>query len=401
MAAQTNTLTLYNAVGILHDLLDTSDAVRLCDNCGEELTGDTWNICTGPITINGKQSITNYHEGHTACMKCAMDPLAYIAEGGACRPCLNALGGRRSAVSKAGVALRPPVKNVLANKMIGCCNDAKQKVKDAQDAQDAERRQEGTDRRAFAVEEVRRRQMEREKETARLVQEKIEEDQRLTQKKIEEDQRLAQEKIEEDQRLTQEKIEEDQRLAQEKIEKDQRLAQEKIEEDKRLAKEAIEKDRRLAQNKINNEQRLAREKIETEHRLAQEKIEEDRRLAKVTNKIETKRMEPESDVSDTKSRKRKAQSEETINRRKEAARATREEKKRKLELYDSLFLQNQVLSRQLTKAREIAHNIIKSVGEDVAQITANVVDDLIQQEACFTLSCSDEEEGEDNAIPID
>ena len=168
MSTNANTLTLYSAVGILTDLLDATDKATLCDNCGDALGDTTWNICTGPAAPEGTRGLPEHHHGHTACTKCAMDPLSYVAEGGACRPCLMALGGRRSSVIKAGVALRPPVKNCLADRMLSCHAEAKRNVDEAHEAQDAERRQEGADRRAAAVEDVRRRRAEAEADAERV-----------------------------------------------------------------------------------------------------------------------------------------------------------------------------------------------------------------------------------------
>jgi hypothetical protein len=310
-----NTLTLYNAVGILTDLINTTDAVRRCDNCGDELDGDTWNICTGPVAPEGTPGIPEHHEGHTACTKCAIDPLSYIAEGGACRPCLTALGGRRSSVIKAGVALRPPVKNMLANKMIGCCTAAKDKAAEAYDAQDTERRQEGTDRRTAAVEDVRRRRAEVEAEAERVRAEAA----------------TLRAQAEEETRVAHEKIQEDARVAQEKILEDHRVAQERMQEEA----EAFAA-------------RLARDNATTAH-------------APV--------------------RKRKLQSQDQIDRRKEASRVTREDKKRKIEQHDFIVAQNEILSRQIAKIQEVAREwVMKSYAEDEAEFAAASMANEMQDE---------------------
>lgn len=352
MATPSNTLTLYNAVGILTDLLDTTDEVRRCDNCGDELDGDTWNICTGPVAPKGTPGIPEHHAGHTACTKCAMDPLAYIAEGGACRPCLSALGGRRSSVGKAGVALRPPVKNVLANKMIGCCTAAKGKVTEAQDAQDAERRQEGTDRRAAAVEDVRRRRAEAEAEAERVRAEA-----ETLRAQTEEEARVAQEKIQEDARVAQEKIDEDRRAAQEKIVEERRVAQERMQEEA----EAFAA-------------RLARDNTTT------------------------------ASSSNAPVRKRKTQTQEQIDRRKEASRITREDKKRKLEQHDFLVAQNEILSRQIAKVQEVAREwVMKSCSEEEAETVAESMANEMQDEMDRIEKEEDdqEEEEEEEAECVD
>ena len=341
--AATNTLTLYNAVGILTDLLDTTDEVRRCDNCGDELDGDTWNICTGPVAPEGTPGIPEHHEGHTACTTCAMDPLSYIAEGGACRPCLTALGGRRSSVIKAGVALRPPVKNVLANKMITCCTTAQQKVTAAQDAQDFERRQDGVDRRAAAVDEVRRRRVEEKAEADRV---RAEAETLRTQ--TEEKARVAQEKIQEDARVAKERIVEDRRVAQENIEEDRRAAQERMQEEAEAF--AV---------------RLARDNT--------------------TNSL-----------SNAPVRKRKSLTQDQIDRRKEASRVTREEKTRKLEQHDFLVAQNETLSRQIAKVQEVARKwMMKSCNEAEAETVAESMANEMQDEMDKIEKEEDDEEGDE------
>lgn len=349
-----NTLTLYNAVGILTDLIDTTDKVRLCDNCGDELNGETWNICTGPVAPEGTAGIPEHHEGHTACTKCAMDPLSYIAEGGACRPCLTALGGRRSSVIKAGVALRPPVKNVLANKMIGCYTLAKDKVAEAHDAQDAERRQEGTDRRAAAVDEVRRRRAEAEAE-AETLRAQAEEDARVIQEKIQEDARVANEKIDEDRRVAQEKIVEDRRVAHEKIDEDRRVAQERMQEEAEAFAARLARDNTTSANSS----------------------------------------------SDVPVRKRKPQSQEVIDRRKEATRATREEKKRKIEQHEFLVAQNEILSRQIAKIQEVAREwVIKCSSENEGELAAESMTNEMQDEM-DKIEREEDEEGEEEVEMVD
>lgn len=351
MATPANTLTLYNAVGILTDLLDTTDEVRRCDNCGDVLDGDTWNICTGPVAPEGTPGIPEHHEGHTACTKCAMDPLTYIADGGACRPCLTALGGRRSSVIRAGVALRPPVKNVLANKIIGCCTAAKDKVTEAQDAQDAERRQEGMDRRAAAVEDLHRRRAEAEAETERV--------------RAEAETLRAQ------------------------AEEEARAAHEKIQEDARIAQDTIDEDRRIAQEKIVEERRFA-------HQCMQE--EADAFAARLARDNATAASSSNAPV-----RKRKAQTQDLIDRRMEASRITREEKKRKLEQHDFLVAQNEILSRQIAKIQEVARGwVMKSCTEEEAEAVAeSMADEMHDEMDKIDKEGDDQEEEEEEAERVD
>tara|TARA_B110001452_G_scaffold32449_1_gene25328 strand:- start:5801 stop:6913 length:1113 start_codon:yes stop_codon:yes gene_type:complete len=364
-----NTLTLYNAVGILTDLLDSTTQAALCDNCGDELGDTTWNICTGPLAPEGTLGIPEHHSGHTACTTCAMDPLSYIAEGGACRPCLTTLGGRRSSVIKAGVALRPPVKNVLANKMISYCTTAQHQVNGAQEAQDAERRQDGVDRRIAAVEDVRRRRAEAEAEAARL-------------------------------RAEAEQVHAEANRVKERAEKDARNAKEKTKEDTRVAQEKIEKDARDADEKILEVQRAAQAKIDEDHRTAQKLMQEEAVAftARLTRDATTDNPSPNATM-----RKRKdPPSQDVIDRRKEAARATREEKKRKLEQYDFLVAQNEILSRQIVRVQEVARDwVMKSCPEGEAEtITESMANEMqdemdkIERDEDDEGVEEDEEEGE-------
>jgi hypothetical protein len=353
MSSTANTLVLYNAVGILTDLLDSTEDITLCDNCGDELGDTSWNICSGPVAPLGTP-IPEYHDGHTACTKCAMDPIAYIAEGGACRPCLDELGGRRSSVIKAGVALRPPVRNVLANKMINCCTIARTQVSDAQEAQDVDRRQEGVQRRAAAVEDVRRRRTEASEDARRLceeaeqvraqaqcVKERAEEDARISKETIEENARVAKERIEDDARAADQHA----RISRELIEENARLANDKIEEDARVANERIEEDQRTSQSQLRNEAEAFASRISGNNN-------------------------PPPSVPNTRTRKRKPQSQESINRRIDAARVTNKLKKCKIEQYDIVVMQNEILLRQVSKSREIARNWIVKTFSMLSETTA-------------------------------
>ena len=80
-------LTVYHATGILSEMMDKTATLARCAVCATAFAHDeeTWNICSGPQAPEGTPGIPEHHSGHTACTKCAMDPIAYIAEGGACR----------------------------------------------------------------------------------------------------------------------------------------------------------------------------------------------------------------------------------------------------------------------------------------------------------------------------
>lgn len=335
----TTTLTLYNAVGILDDLITTTNDVLRCDNCGDELGSDTWNICSGPVAPEGTPGIPAHHEGHTACTKCALDPLSYIAEGGACKPCLTALGGRRSNVIKAGVAMRPPVKNVIANKMIHCHETARKHIDKAQDAQDAERRKEGADRRATAVEDVRRRREEAEKE-AIMIREKALEDARIAKETAETERR------EEDDRRRRE-------FEKRNLEEQHKLAE---------AKKKMEDETRVA---MEEERRVARRAVDVELAAAKKTMEDERRTQAEADAIAARfaRDEPPAATTTTTSgrKKRGPQSQDVIDRRMAASKETRDAKKQKIIEYEFILAQNKIYSMQLTKVREIASHWLTKV----------------------------------------
>ena len=141
----TTALALADANNILTELMLTRDKTK-CAQCQKTLDGDTYNICRFPDVAPGTRGLPEEHEGHTVCKGCA-ESLDYIGEAGCCAPCFRALGGRRSSIKLAGVALRPPVKNTLANTMLQGFLGAEQSIT-AQERQDLDRIQEGADRRA-------------------------------------------------------------------------------------------------------------------------------------------------------------------------------------------------------------------------------------------------------------
>jgi hypothetical protein len=161
-------LALYDATAILSDLMKTHDA-SLCDVCSAKLVAnETYSICRFPDAPASTRGLPEEHLGHTACKTCADDPCLYIGDGGACKPCLRALGGRRSSVKLAGVALRPPVKNGMADLMLKGFQEAQTTIDDVREQHERERLQDQDDRRAAAVEDKRRRRAEAEEEARAL-----------------------------------------------------------------------------------------------------------------------------------------------------------------------------------------------------------------------------------------
>jgi ribosomal protein L32 len=100
-------IALYSDTRILTDLVTKQKEVAVCDHCGESLIGkDSFVICRAPDVVEVPGN--NRHLAHTACFECA-DNLSYIGDAGACAPCLQKFGSRRSMAKFAGVALRPMV----------------------------------------------------------------------------------------------------------------------------------------------------------------------------------------------------------------------------------------------------------------------------------------------------
>ena len=122
-------LTLYDAQGILQDLMATRDLTK-CAVCEDTLGTETYVICRFPDKV---REGCKEHEGHTACKMC-VEALDYVGEKGSCIACFNALGARRSSVQYAGVALRPAVRNTLANVMLTGFTAAEQSINSAHEA---------------------------------------------------------------------------------------------------------------------------------------------------------------------------------------------------------------------------------------------------------------------------
>ena len=131
------------------------------------LQDDCWLICRFPDLPEGSPGIPAQHQGHTSCSQCA-EELHYIGEAGSCIVCYNELGNRRSALKRAGVALRPAVRNAFGVDMLKAYQDAEENYNYAREQEDDERRQEGAERRIAAAIDVRRRR----EEAARALEEK-------------------------------------------------------------------------------------------------------------------------------------------------------------------------------------------------------------------------------------
>lgn len=273
-------LTLFQAQGILSDVIEYQKGVTVCDVCHRELKGDTYLICDAPVNLpDGKM-----HDGHTACSEC-VDTRDYVGEKGACIVCMRShTGGTRSSVQKSGIAKIPAIRNRLATAMIEGIRDAEAKVDALAEQNDLARIQEGTDRRIAHVEEVRRKK------------EEAEEKMLLAQKEAEEKLLVAQKE------------------AEEKLLAAQKEAEEKVLASQQEAEEKVLASQQEADKKIKATQKEAAKKI----------------------KATQKEAEKNTSVEPIAKRRKYTMDEESIRKRTERAKETRAKNKQKMESYDKV-----------------------------------------------------------------
>ena len=157
-------LTVFSPETILENWISHTEQIAKCDVCAKPIGTDTYAICRFPDPDASGSREAAVHKGHFACADCATNgDFVYIGDGGSCIVCFYNLGGRRSAISKAGVALRPAVKTPLLDSCLVGAQEAKQQVVDARAAADARAVQERDGARRSAVEA-----MARQKEHRRL-----------------------------------------------------------------------------------------------------------------------------------------------------------------------------------------------------------------------------------------
>jgi hypothetical protein len=201
----------------------------------------------------------------------------------------------------------------MANVMLEGFHSAEQRIQDVQDAMDTERIQEGADRRAAAVEEVRRRRAEAEAEAKRIEAEAKEEAERIHLE------------AKENARLEQSRVREEALRAANEAKERAAAEAAQIAEEARVRAQFEAREREL---------RLEREDVERAERHRQEDATRATAIAPPK-------------------RKRKAQSEETINRRMEASRKTRENKKFKLDNYDTVVTERDALEAKLKRVVDL------------------------------------------------
>lgn len=167
----TTQIALYQAQGILSDLVESQQSAALCCLCQKSLGAISYVICQ-----SAEQNQTTSHEAHTACADC-IENRDHVGEKGACKACLNDLkkecstGTRRAAegfFKKAGLALIPPTRNSVVNRMGAALSTACESIDKAKDEMEDARIREGAERRAAAIEAVHRKRAEAEEEMERM-----------------------------------------------------------------------------------------------------------------------------------------------------------------------------------------------------------------------------------------
>ena len=154
MANAPTTLTLYNATGILSNIMEEQEEKTKCDICFKKMDGVTYIIC-GVERGSGNET----HKGHTSCKDC-VDNENYIGDWGRCKACIQVFGSRRSQKAKMGIALIPPVENKKTTDLVEMLRKAETNIEHLREEQEKARIQEGIDRRKAAVEDVQKRHEE-------------------------------------------------------------------------------------------------------------------------------------------------------------------------------------------------------------------------------------------------
>ena len=161
-------LSLFQATGILKDCVDTQADVAKCGVCGDDLNGNVYATCDFPVPIEKvRGSKKQFHTTHIMCEVCN-EKRDHVGEKGACAVCLKELGGTRTAIKCAGVAKLPAQCIGVLGSMIKSLREAQVQIKSCQDSNDDARIAEGSNRRAAAVEEVRKKREEAEADATRV-----------------------------------------------------------------------------------------------------------------------------------------------------------------------------------------------------------------------------------------
>ena len=410
-------LTVLAATEILDEVMTYQQDVTKCAVCFSDLGDDTYLICDFPVSDEAvRGSKKEVHEGHTACKAC-VETRDYVGEKGACVACLadaTRKGARRSAVKLSGVAKIPAVKNTLADSMIKGFRLAEKHMEEARDRQDYERRQEGVDRRAAAVEEKRKKRDLEEKEVAARLkiaeQEAKEQIARLKQQAEQEAKeqiaRLKQQAEQEakeqaaciKQQAEQEAKEQGaslrQQAEQEAKEQTARLKAEKKKAEHEALRLKAQEQEQAARLKVQEEEQAARLKTQEEEQATRLKAQEEK-AQELQEQLREQLTAPQTAPSADSPKKRKINvlPDSVRDERRVKAKCKRDEIKAKVEAYDGMKNAYDLLQKKLSCTYLCAIDFIESVDETLVEAFQEKLDkeiELVENDEAV-----DEEEGEE------
>ena len=425
-------LTVLAATEILDEVMTYQQDVTKCAVCFSDLGDDTYLICDFPVSDEAvRGSKKEVHEGHTACKAC-VETRDYVGEKGACVACLadaTRKGARRSAVKLSGVAKIPAVKNTLADSMIKGFRLAEKHMEEARDRQDYERRQEGVDRRAAAVEEKRKKRDLEEKEVAARLkiaeqeakeqiarlkqqaeQEAKEQIARLKQQAEQEakeqaaciKQQAEQEAKEQGaslrQQAEQEAKEQTARLKAEKKKAEHEALRLKAQEQEQAEHEALrlkaQEQEQAARLKVQEEEQAARLKTQEEEQATRLKAQEEK-AQELQEQLREQLTAPQTAPSADSPKKRKINvlPDSVRDERRVKAKCKRDEIKAKVEAYDGMKNAYDLLQKKLSCTYLCAIDFIESVDETLVEAFQEKLDkeiELVENDEAV-----DEEEGEE------
>lgn len=395
-------LTVLAATEILDEVMTYQQDVTKCAVCFSDLGDDTYLICDFPVSDEAvRGSKKEVHEGHTACKAC-VETRDYVGEKGACVACLadaTRKGARRSAVKLSGVAKIPAVKNTLADSMIKGFRLAEKHMEEARERQDYERRQEGVDRRASAVEEKRKkRELEEKEAAARLKiaeQEAKEQIARLKQQAEQEakeqiarlKQQAEQEAKEQAARIKQQAEQEAkeqgasfrQQAEQEAKEQTARLKAEKKKAEHEALRLKAQEQEQAARLKVQEEEQAARLKTQEEEQATRLKAQEEK-TQELQEQLREQLTAPQTAPSADSPKKRKINvlPDSVRDERRVKAKCKRDEIKAKVEAYDGMKNAYDLLQKKLSCTYLCAMDFIESVDETLAEAFQEKLDKEIE-----------------------
>lgn len=374
MSTETNhyPISLYDAQGILRDLVQEQRVEKFCDFCNEELD-ECWVCCTGPLAKDALCSTKTDHVVHMACSKCKSDPLAFVGQGGRCIRCLSDLNGRRSAIYEAGMALQPPVKSAKTTNLIRCLGKAELEIQAAQDEKDDERRREGASRRAEAVQALHEKQEQRaaeaKAEAARKAQEAEEE---LAARKLvlEAEAKANAERLEAEAQANAERLKADAEVNAKRLEAEAQANAERA----KAAAQKLEADAQAHAERVEANAR----RVEEESRANALRIE-----AQARETVHAETSVAAASMANAAGKKRKpALSNEELERQREKRRSTYQAKKRRLAQVEELERKVETWERVYTEMMQLATKFIDSYAfPDFENMVTSLFDEESGEEA--------------------